>query len=137
MSTVDNNKSLVRDFWGALSAGDFAKLASIYDENVAYHGPAGDERRGRAAAMELAKAYKTAFPDMRADVEEMVAEGDFVMSRVRPQGTHTAELMGIPPTGRSIDLRWVMNMVRIADGKIAEEWEIWDSGDFMKQLGLA
>lgn len=136
MSTTDN-KRLVRDLWAAFAAGNFARMASLYDENVAYHGPAGDERRGRAAAVELAEAYKTAFPDMRADVEEMVAEGDFVVSRVRPQGTHTASLMSIPPTGRRVDLRWVMNMVRIADGKIAEEWEIWDSGDFMKQLGLA
>jgi len=134
--SIEDNKQLVRDFWGTLSSGDFAKMASIYDENVVYHGIGGEERRGRQAAVAFAKGYKDAFPDMKADVEQLVAEGDFVVSRVRPTGTHTGELMGMAPTGKKIDLRWIMNMVRVSNGKIAEEWEIWDSADFMRQLGV-
>ena len=136
MSTEDN-KRVAREVWGALSSGDFAKMASLYHADVAYHGAGGEERRGRDAAIDLARMYKTAFSDMKADVEQLVAEGDFVVSRVRPSGTHTGDLMGMAPTGKKIDLRWVMNMVRVVDGKVAEEWEIWDNADLMRQLGVS
>ncbi len=135
MST-EQNRQLVRELWGSLASGDFAKMASLYDENVAYHGAGGEERRGRAAAVDFAKSYRAAFPDMKAEVEQLVAEGDFVVSRVRPSGTHTGDLMGMPPTGKKVDLRWVMNMVRVVDGKVAEEWEVFDQLDFMRQLGV-
>jgi len=134
--SIEENKEIVRQLWGCLSSGDFDKMGSLYDENVVYHGVAGDERHGRAAAVEFARGYKVAFPDMTADVEQLVAEGDLVVSRVRPSGTNTGEMMGMPPTGKRVDLRWVINMVRIANGKIAEEWEVFDQADFAQQLGL-
>jgi predicted ester cyclase len=89
-----------------------------------------------ADVVEFARGYKVAFPDMRADVEQLVAEGDFVVSRTRPSGTNTGEMMGMPATGKKVDVRWVMNMVRINNGHIVEEWEIFDQMDFMKQLGM-
>ena len=133
----EQNKQLVRDLWGALATGDFNRMASFYHENVVYHGSGGDERRGRNAAVDLARMYKNAFPDMKAEVEQLVAEGDFVVSRVRPHGTHKGDLMGMAPTGKKIDIRWVMNMARIENGKVVEEWEVFDQMDFMKQLGKA
>jgi steroid delta-isomerase-like uncharacterized protein len=133
----EQNKQIVRDLWGCLSSGDFDKMGQLYDENVQYHGSGGEERRGRAAAVEFAKTYKVAFPDMKANVEQLIAEGDYVVSRVNPSGTNTGEMMGMPPTGKTVDLKWVMNMVRIHNGKIVEEWEVFDSADFMRQLGMA
>jgi steroid delta-isomerase-like uncharacterized protein len=132
----DDNKELVHQFWGCLGSGDFAKMASLYHEDVAYHGSGGEELRGRAAAVDFARGYKAGFPDIQAEIEQLVAEGDLVVSRVRVYGTNTGELMGMPPTGRAVDLRWVMNMVRIVDGQIAEEWEVFDQADFARQLGL-
>ena len=133
----ERNKKLVREFWGSLGSGDFEKLGSLYDENVVYHGSGGEERQGRQAAVDFAKGYKDAFPDMTADVEQLVAEGDFVVSRVRVTGTNTGELMGMPATGKKVEMKWIMNMVRIQGGKVAEEWEIFDQADFAKQMGMS
>jgi steroid delta-isomerase-like uncharacterized protein len=132
---IEENKKLARRQWEALGAGNFDLMGQGYDDNVLYHGGAGEERRGKAAALDLAKMYRTAFPDVRVTIEDMIAEGDRVFTRVRPQATHTGELMGMPPTGKKIDLQWVMNVVRIANGKIVEEWEIFNQMDLMRQLG--
>jgi steroid delta-isomerase-like uncharacterized protein len=134
--SAEDNKKLVRDAWAAFAARDIAKMVSFYAPDAAYHGAGGEERRGRDSLREFAGAYSTAFPDMRIDVEHQVAEGDYVVSRVRPHGTNTGELMGMPATGKAVELRWVMQMCRIASGQIAEEWEIWDNADFMGQLGI-
>ncbi len=133
---IEDNKRIVQDLWSAVSSHDLDRIGSIYDENVVYHGPAGEEAKGRAAAVGLAKMYLDAFPDMSMTVEQIVAEGDFVVARVRAVGTHKGELMGIAPTSRRVDLRWISSMMRLANGKVAEEWEIFDNADFMKQLGV-
>jgi predicted ester cyclase len=62
-------------------------------------------------------------------------EGDRVFTRVRLTGTNTGEFMGKPATGKRVDIRWVMNVVRVQDGKVVEEWELFDNLDLMKQLG--
>ena len=132
----EQNKQLAREGWKCIEEGRFDDLAKVYHPDVRYHGAGGDERQGVEAMIELGRMYKTAFPDMKTPVEHLVAEGDYVVSRVNPSGTHKAELMGIPPTGKTIDIKWVMSMVRIQDGKIVEEWEVFDSGDLMRQLGV-
>jgi steroid delta-isomerase-like uncharacterized protein len=134
--TLEQNKQVVMALWESLNNGDFEAMASLYHPDVVYHGNGGEERHGRDAAVEFARSYKNAFPDMTATIEQLVAEGDLVVSRVRPGGTHSGDLMGIPPTGRRIEVRWVMNMMRILEGQVCEEWEIFDEADFVKQLGL-
>jgi predicted ester cyclase len=96
---------------------------------VTYHGPAGEERKGRNAAIDVARTFRSAFPDVTIQLEQLVGEGDFVVSRVRLSGTHKGEFNGIAPTGKKIDLKWVMNMVCIKNGKVIEEWEMYDQLD--------
>ncbi len=133
---IEENKALARRQWEAVAAGNFDLVAQGYDDNVVYHGAGGDERRGKAAMIELGQMYYNAMPDMRITIEDTIAEGDRVLTRVRPQGTNTGELMGMPATGKKVDVKWVMNVVRIANGKVVEEWEIFDQLDFMRQLGV-
>ena len=76
----------------------------------------------------------TAFPDIEAQVEDQVAEGDRVFSRVRTVGTNTGPLMGKAPTGKRVELRW-MTLHRFRDGRVAEEWELFDRLDMLSQLG--
>jgi steroid delta-isomerase-like uncharacterized protein len=132
----EENKKVARSLWEAGRDGDLDRVASLYDENVLYHGNAGEERRGRDGAVALVGMYKKAFPDLNLRIEQMIAEGDFVFSMVRPSGTFKGELQGMAPTGKSLDVRWLMNLVRISNGKIVEEWEIFDQMDFLKQLGV-
>lgn len=136
-STSERNKEVVRMLWNAAQASDYSKIETIYDENVTYHGPAGEERKGRNAAIDVARTFRSAFPDVTIQLEQLVGEGDFVVSRVRLSGTHKGEFNGIAPTGKKIDLKWVMNMVCIKNGKVIEEWEMYDELDLMRQLGIA
>jgi steroid delta-isomerase-like uncharacterized protein len=77
----------------------------------------------------------SAFPDLKATLEDMIAEGDRVVARSTWSGTHTGELMGLPPTGRRVSVG-VIDIVRIAGGKIVEHWGEMDSMGLMQQLGV-
>lgn len=133
----EEKRAFAHEFWDCLSRGDFDRMAEIYDENVVYHA-AGDERRvGRAAAVDFARAYKSAFPDLAASVELVLVDGDYVFTMVRVTGTHQGQLFDIAATGKAVDVQWVMNVVRLADGKVVEEWEVFDGANFAAQLGLA
>ena len=111
-------------------------LGEVYAGDVRYHEGGGTERNGLDELKAYIGAYFTAFPDMRVTLEDVVAEGDKVFSRVRIQGTNTGVMMGMPPTGKPMDIQWLMSVARIADGKIAEEWEIFNQLDMLQQLGL-
>jgi steroid delta-isomerase-like uncharacterized protein len=80
--------------------------------------------------------FKTAFPDMSATVEDVVAEGDKVVTRVTLRGTHQGEVEEFgPPTGRQVEAKGI-TIHRIDGGKIVEEWNSWDNMSLMQQLGL-
>jgi steroid delta-isomerase-like uncharacterized protein len=129
------NKQVVRDCWGAANRHDVSELDRYYAENVVYHGNDG-EIRGRDSVKAYLSAYMTALPDLKLTVEDLFGEGDRVFSRTRLEGTNTGAFREIPPTGKRLDLRWVMNVARLDGGKIVEEWEICDQMDILSQLGL-
>ena len=74
-------------------------------------------------------------PDMHATIHDRIAEGDKVVTRKTLKGTQTGEYMGVPPGGRQIELS-VIDIFRIADGKIAEHWMQADILGMMQQLGM-
>lgn len=71
---------------------------------------------------------------MAVTVEDLIAEGDKVAARVTTRGTHTGELMGLPPTGRRVEWSGI-SMTRHADGRIAEQWGEFDALGLLQQLG--
>jgi hypothetical protein len=80
-------------------------------------------------------AFLSALHDTQLTIEELIAEGDKVMTRVTMNAVHKGELEGIPPTGNSLTVS-VFTVFRLVDGKIAEEWEILDELGMMMQLGM-
>lgn len=79
-------------------------------------------------------AVRSAFPDLRLTVEDLVAEGDRVVMRASVTGTHKGELMGIPPTGKQAT--WTeIHICRFADGKVVEHWANSDQLGMLQQLG--
>jgi steroid delta-isomerase-like uncharacterized protein len=68
------------------------------------------------------------------EVNELLSAGDRVVARWTGSGTHEGELMGVPPTGASIKVD-ALSIFRIADGKIAEEWTVWDALGLLQQVG--
>jgi len=78
----------------------------------------------------------TAFPDVRFTIVDQVAEGDKVATIKTARGTHLGEFMGVGPTGREIELP-VIDVFRVAEGKLVEHWGAWDNLRFLQQIGAA
>ncbi|MFN2594469.1 MAG: ester cyclase [Actinomycetota bacterium] len=77
-----------------------------------------------------------AFPDASVSMEDVATEGDKVWARIRIRGTNTGEMMGMPPTGKSIDVQ-AIDIVAVREGKAYEHWGVTDNAAMMQQLGLA
>jgi predicted ester cyclase len=90
--------------------------------------------RDREGVKQLTSMLHSAFPDFKATIDDIVAEGDKVVIRQTWSGSHKGEFMGIPPTGRRVSFG-VIDILRIADGKCVEHWGQMDSMSLMQQLG--
>jgi len=133
---VDANKALVRRLIERLNAGDPA----VDDELIA----ADFVHNGRAVSRAAIKAgharTRAAFPDLRITIEDLVGERDTVAIRAVYEGTHRGEariegLGTVPPTGRRFRYA-AMSFLRVADGRVAEEWGVRDRLGLAQQLGV-
>jgi steroid delta-isomerase-like uncharacterized protein len=77
--------------------------------------------------------YRTAFPDLRTTLEDVLVDGDRVAVRGTDRGTHRGEFMGIPASGREVTTTWI-EIFRMEDGKAAEGWLEADSASLRDQL---
>jgi len=89
---------------------------------------------GREGVKQMTIMFRSAFPDFKATIDDMIAEGDKVVVRITWSGTHKGEFMGIPPTGKSVSFG-VIDIVRFARDKFVEHWGMMDSTSMMQQLG--
>jgi steroid delta-isomerase-like uncharacterized protein len=90
---------------------------------------------GREGVKVLTTQLRKAFPDFKAVIEDLIAEGDRVVGRMTWTGTQKGEFMGIPPTDKSISIE-VIDIIRIAGDKFVEHWGIMDNMGMMQQLGV-
>ena len=131
----EQNKSIVRQYWdGKWNERRPEILDELQTQDVVYHGTS-EIMKGIEEYRQAYSGYLSAFHGTRIEVEELIAEGELVMSRAVLHGIHNGELEGIPPTGKEISIS-VITVFRIVDGKIAEEWEIIDQLGMMTQLGM-
>ena len=130
------NKALVRrvfdDMW---NKHDLDVLDVIYAPDVVNHELPPGMPEGIAGTKAYFGMFMSAFPDTQMTVEDLIAEGDKVVARWTARGTHTGELMGIPPTGKQVTVTGV-NIGRVANGRIVEEWGEFDMMGMMQQLGV-
>ena len=134
MST-EGNKALVRHAYEELNKGNLAHIDEFFATDVIAHAPGGEEAHGLEQGKQLFIKMWRAFPDHYETVDDMVAEGDKVVARVRWTGTHEGEFQGIAPTGRRVTLKAIA-IYRIVGGKIVELWEEADILGMMQQLGV-
>jgi predicted ester cyclase len=78
---------------------------------------------------------RSAFPDFKATIKQLIAEGDKVVLYMTWTGTQKGEFMGVPPTGKSISID-VIDIMRIAEGQFVEHWGVMDQMAMMQQLGV-
>jgi steroid delta-isomerase-like uncharacterized protein len=131
--SAEENKALARRSWELVDNPEL--LEEGYAPDVVWHNP-GQDVQGIEEAKQFVGMYKTAFPDMSVTIEDVVAEGDKVVTRVTLRGTHQGEVEEFgPPTGKQVELKG-LTMHRIEGGKIVEEWNSYDNLSLMQQLGL-
>ena len=133
----EENKALVQRSWEIANQERVEeRVDEVYPPDVVWHMP-DQEVRGIEEAKQFVSTYLEAFPDFSSSIEDMVAEGDKVVSRVRFRGTHQGETADFgPPTGRQFEGEGIA-IHRIEGGKIVEEWNQYDNLSVLQQLGLA
>jgi steroid delta-isomerase-like uncharacterized protein len=130
----EENKALALRSWESVDNPD--TLDEVYAPDVVWHQPEGDIQ-GLEEAEQFVAMITTAFPDMSTTVEDVIAEGDKVVTRVTIRGTHQGEVEEYgPPTGKQVELEGI-TIHRFEDGKIVEEWNSYDNLSILQQLGLA
>ncbi len=118
-----------------INEGNLAVVDEIVAEEYVNHNEAPGQAPGREGLKQIITLFRTAFPDLDVTIERMLAEGDQVMVHETIQGTHKGEFFSIAPTGKQVTAP-VMNVYRVADGKIAERWGIVDELSILQQLGV-
>jgi len=133
----DQNKLIARRLIDeAFNKHNLKLLDDIYTADAQSHDPQQPiVGRGPDGVRRSMQVYLTAFPDSKLTIEREIAEGDFVVQHVRATGTHTAELAGIPATGKKTNVSGVMT-TKFKDGKVVESWSLFDQLGLMQQIGV-
>jgi steroid delta-isomerase-like uncharacterized protein len=135
--SAEENKAVSRRVAEEIFNGGNVDLADeLYAPDYVLHDPSlPEDLHGPEGIRQYAAMTLGAFLDIRVAVEDQVAERDKVVSRWTATGTHTGDLMGIPPTGRRVDISGV-TINRFSGGKIVEDWYQSDDLGMMQQLGV-
>jgi steroid delta-isomerase-like uncharacterized protein len=133
----ETNKTVVRRLFEEVwNKGNLPVTDELFAPNYVHHDSSTpDVGRGPESEKKRATLYRTAFPDLRLTIEDIIAEGETVMARWSCRGTHKGDLSGIAPTGKQFTISGI-SIARIANGKMAEGWVNWDALGLMQQLGV-
>jgi predicted ester cyclase len=134
--TVEDNKALVRRFVDEVqSKGNTDLIDEICSAEFFNHSALPGLPPDREGIKIVTAMFTAAFPESYFTVEDMIGEGDKVVTRKTFHGTHEGEFMGIPPTGRRVSME-LIDVVRIVDGSVVEHWSMADNLGMMQQLGV-
>jgi steroid delta-isomerase-like uncharacterized protein len=128
------NKAVVDRFIQELFSEGRLEAADEYlADGFVNHDPFPGFPPGRDGMKQAGALFRAAFPDWHSTVHELLAERDKVVERFTARGTHRAEFMGIPATGRSVEMDGI-NIFRLEDGRIVERWGVLDQAGLMQRL---
>jgi steroid delta-isomerase-like uncharacterized protein len=134
------NLALVRRYFEEVCNGRRLELADeLFAPDHRYHDPSipgvangpGGIRQNPGPVV----PYQSAFSDAHWHVEDMLAEGDTVVTRWYGTGTQDGDLPGIPPAGKQVEVPGIWYQ-HLANGKIVESWQVWDTLTMLQQLGV-
>ncbi|MFE2107362.1 ester cyclase [Kitasatospora sp. NPDC059463] len=138
-STTTAHVATLRRLHDAVGSGDPELVAATIDEVAApdllVRTPLPLDTTGVQALKQVFTTLLRAFPDLRVTVEDVIAQGDKVVSRNTVTGTNLGEYLGRPPTGRAVRYDEIF-VFRFADGRIAETWGVVDLLSQLRQLGV-
>jgi steroid delta-isomerase-like uncharacterized protein len=119
----------------AWNGGNLDLIDDLFAEGyVGHDAPNPEPVQGPEGMKNFLRMYHAAFSDAHITLDDVLVTGDKVVTRWTGRGTHDGDLMGIPPTGKSVVFTGI-RIFRLADGKIVEGWVNWDTFGLMRQLG--
>ena len=131
-----DHAATLRRFYDLINAGDVEGFGELMAGDFVEHEETPGLPPTKEGVEEFFRMYIAAFPDLRFDAEDVLASGDKAVGRVRVTGTHEGEFMGMPPTGKGIDVQ-AIDIVRFGDDGLAHEhWGVFDAMAMMQQLGV-
>jgi steroid delta-isomerase-like uncharacterized protein len=135
--TTEQNKNLVRRFYKAFEANDGSALTDVLAPDLVAYSHGSPTPQNREEHVKGIQMWNEAFRDTRFTIEEQIAEGDMVATRVTMRSTHSGgEFQGVPPTGKQVETAGI-SIEQIQDGKIVARRVYSDWVGLMQQLGIA
>ena len=135
----ETNKAAIRRFHDATNTGHLELISRMIDELVepdaVVRTPLPIDASGAQVLKEVFARLLRVFPDLHVTIEDLIEEGEKVVSRNTVTGTHLGDYMGHPPTGKPVAYNEIF-IFRFAGGRIAETWGVVDVFSQMRQLGL-
>ena len=129
------HETTMRRLYELINAADVDGFSEVMADDFVEHEETPGLEPTREGVQEFFRTYLAAFPDLRFTVEDMISDGNKVVSRVKATGTHEGEFMGMPPTGKRIDVQ-LIDIVRFGDDGLAHEhWGVFDALTMVQQLG--
>jgi predicted ester cyclase len=135
-TTVDDSR-IARDHllvWDVTAPKEL--VDRLYREDVIDHNPYPGQGPGREGIREVIGLHHAVFPDLHLTCEDIIASGDRVAVRWSATGTHEGELLGVPPTHRTVRLTGI-DILRLDDGMVAERWAETNTASMMAQLTVS
>lgn len=129
----EQHKAVVRRFWKAFEANDEATLKTVLSADLIAQSPSSSNSQDRQIHLQGISAFNAAFSDRQFTIDELIAEGDAVATRVTMKGVHSGDFQGLPATGKSIRATG-LTIERINDGHIVERWFSFDVASVLQQL---
>ena len=129
----EQNEALIREVLDLINEGNLDAAFEFYAPDYIYHGPGGQELRGRDGIRGLWATFLAGFPDLHSTVDDVIAEGDKIVLRWTVQGTHTGEFLGVPASNKHMSLP-ITEIFRVADGRLVEAWDQYDRLHLMEQI---
>jgi len=131
----EQNKTIVRRFWKAFEANDLETLNEVLSPDLVARTPSSPNVLNREKLTQAVAKLDAAFSDRQFTIEDMVADGDQVATRVSMRGVHTGKWQGYAPSGKQF-FAMVLSIERVKDGKIIDRWFSFDEEWVLRELGL-
>jgi steroid delta-isomerase-like uncharacterized protein len=131
-----DHAATMRHVYDLISAGDIDGFGELVAEDFVEHEETPGLEPTKEGVKQFFHMYKTAFPDLRMEAQDILVSGDKVVARARATGTHQGEFLGMPATGKSFDVQ-LIDIIRFGDDGLAREhWGVFDALAMMQQLGV-
>ena len=124
-----------RRAYDLINAGDIDGFGGLMADDFVEHEEMPGLAPTKDGVLDMFRMYRAAFPDMQMNAEEVLVSGDRTVTRGTATGTHQGELMGMPPSGKHIEVKFIDIMQFNDAGVVREHWGLMDMLSMMQQLG--